>query len=658
MFRIIVLTNHSSSDFESRACDKAQYLLELYEVHHQIVDASVRPAMCKQLLQVSGAIPVFPQFYLQDEETNEVCILGEFYMIERMLDQGVLPGQKDPAEFYDYYEVEPNLSLEAHQYEEEPKRLTIQRSQSTRSSLCRGNIVEDGVVAVRPKVRATQSMKPLVVRDSSFGTNDTSSMYTIELDNDSESGSQSEVNYDRDTTENSFTELVLLEDEPSANNEALTVRSPPKERQEKEKITFSSTGYMDPPLLSPLQSTKTFEETEKEIWRLMKQDDAFDREDGDTAPTSPDVPERFVTPTHSFNLPLQQAMPDVPLAPKARGRPKLKLDFDALMQTGGSFRRKLVRGHSLLQSNPASRSASFASQGETIPMAPDISLGNMAPPPSPNAPNNEPTDRYVTPKHSFVGSGGINVPPAAFGGDMVEPNAAPHATRNVITVGDFERCALPGADSFRRQIVRGNSLLASSNSFRRSISRDNSSFCRSVTRGVSRYSTDESLAPLKEEVKVDKSKRRGSKKKTVRIVMSDDDDEGERAVSPPKQKLFGLVRKSSIMRPGVVDAGAASVRKAAPWEGSSSHHTKTTVDASNSEDPSEGASFGDNRNNDDDLSITGSGGSDDGSDGDSSTEFEELEDDLALPRSGLRERNLSFISTASSQSWSLYESYD
>jgi hypothetical protein len=168
---------------------------------------------------------------------------------------------------------------------------------------------------------------------------------------------------------------------------------------------------------------------------------------------------------------------------------------------------------------------------------------------------------------------------------------------------------------------------------------------------------------LKEEVKVDKSKRRGSKKKTVRIVMSDDDEEEERAVAPPKPKLFGLVRKSSIMRPGSAGADAGSTRKPTPWEGSSSHHTKataTTVDVSHSEDVSDGASFGDSGSNDRDLSITGNGASDDdNSDSDSSTEFEELEDDLALqdPRAGLKDRNLSFVSTASIQSWSLYESF-
>jgi hypothetical protein len=90
-------------------------------------------------------------------------------------------------------------------------------------------------------------------------------------------------------------------------------------------------------------------------------------------------------------------------------------------------------------------------------------------------------------------------------------------------------------------------------------------------------------------------------------------------------------------------------------EGSSSHHTKTTVDISSSDENSEGASFGDSCNNEDDSSVSGDC-NDEGSQ--SSTEFEEQDDDLALrdSMSSLKDRSLSFVSTASTQSWSLYES--
>ena len=617
MFRIVVLTNRASSDLEAQACDKAQYLLELFQVHHQIVDGSVHPEMCQQLLQVSGAVPVFPQFYLKDEQTNEVCILGELSMIERMLEQGVLPGQKDPTEVF--HEGEG-------QNDDDQKSIAVKRSQSMRSMECRSSTSNDDAMAAWPTVRATQSMKPLLVRDSSFGMNDTKSLVTIELNDDA--SFESDMSYDADTTENSYTELVLLEDEPSINHEVMPARSP---FRNEEQFPVSSTGYMRPPNAS-FRSNNQYNEAENEIRRIMQQDFSFhDCEAGDSISNCPD---RFITPAHSFNLPVEQAVLDEPMAPKA-ARQKLQLDFNAFMLSGGSFRQKLVRGHSLLQSDPGSRSTSFCSKDGLIRTAPVIQHATMVPPPPPGASSVESRGQYVTPKHSFVAcSSGLGMP--RVGG--IEPNVAPQATRAVISIADFERCALPGADNAVCQIARGNSLLASSNSFRRSVGRDNSSFCRSVTRGISRYATDDSLCALKEEVKVDKIKRiTSSKKKTVQIFMSDDDE--ERLASPRKPTLFGLVRKSSIKRP----VGASKV-----LEGSSSHHTKTTVDVSSSEENSEGASFGDSGNNEDELSITGSCID---SNSVSSTEFEEQEDSLPLhdSLSSLKSRSLSFVST---QSWS------
>lgn len=622
MFRIVVLTNPARSDLEARACDKAKHLLELFNVHHRIVDGFVHPEMCKQLLQVSGAVPVCPQFYLEDDDTNEVCVLGDLCMIEQMLEQGVLPGQRDPSDVYCDERPRPLQSL----YDEDRILPCIKRSQSMLATCSCDEVV------TRPCTRTAQSMKPLLVRDTSFGTNDTKSWYTIQLSDDSDSSSESDVSDDADATENSCTELVLLEDEPYVNHEIKPERSPAAAKVHR---PISSTGYIEPSF-SPFLSKKSADETEAEIWSMIQQDSPFNsREEG---ACSSDFPERFVTPAHSFNLPLEQAVANEPMAPKIT-RPKLQLDFSAFMQNGGSFRQKLVRGHSLLQSNPASRTSSFCSQDGSFPMAPCIKFATMEPPPF-DAPGDEPSRNFVTPNHSFVARG----PGLMQGCGGIEPNMAPQTTRNVISIGDFERCALPGADSFRRQIVRGNSLLASNSSFRRSVSRDSSSFCRSIARGVSRYATDDSLAPLKEEVKLDKNKDRAIKK-TVKIVMSDDDE--DQADAPLKPALFGLIRKSSIMRP-VADTSKAV-------EGSSSHHTKTTVDISSSDENSEGASFGDSCNNEDDSSVSGDC-NDEGSQ--SSTEFEEQDDDLALrdSMSSLKDRSLSFVSTASTQSWSLYES--
>ena len=626
MFRIVALTNDTRSDFETRACDKAKHLLELFNVHHRIVDGFVHPEMGKQLLQVNGAVPIFPQFYLEDDETNEVCVLGNLHMIEQMLTQGVLPGQKDPSDVND---DQHNLPLQTLHVEEKIMPC-IKRSQLTLDTFtCNG-------VATRPSIHAAQSMKPLLLRDTSFGTNDTESWCTIQLNDDSRS--ENDVSDDADATENSCTELVLLEDEPSVNHEIAPER--PSATVEK-YLPISSTGYIVPSF-PPFLSNKSLKDTETEIWSMIEQDFSFDScEEGES---SSDFPERFVTPAHSFNLPLEQAIPNEPMAPKII-RPKLQLDFSALMQNGGSFRQKLVRGHSLLQSNPASRSSSFCSQDGSFPMASGKQSATMVPPPK-DASIDEPSRNFVTPNHSFVvRDSGLGMP----GCGGIEPNMVPQTSRNVISIGDFERCDLPGADSFRRQIVRGNSLLASNISFRRSVSRDSSSFCRSITRGVSRYATDDSLAPLKEEVKLDKNKERGSKK-TVKIVISDD-DEGQ-AAAPLKPTLFGLIRKSSIKRPcGGGDGGGVS--KA--LEGSSSHHTKTTVDASSSDEHSEGASFGDSRNNEDELSISDSCNDDESQ---SSTEFEEQDDSLLLRESlsGLKDRSRSFVSTSSTQSWSLYES--
>jgi hypothetical protein len=316
----------------------------------------------------------------------------------------------------------------------------------------------------------------------------------------------------------------------------------------------------------------------------------------------------------------------------------------------------------------------------------------MFPPPAVATSSDESSRRFVTPVSSFVGSSSsnnnnscMNIQP--FGN--IEPNHAPQPSRNIVKVEDLECCQLSDADTFRRQIARGPSLLANNSSFRRSVGSDSSSFRRSITRGVSRYSTDDSLAPLKEEVKVDKSKRRASKKKQVKIVLgSDDDDDDDEKITPPRPVMFGLTRKSSIRRRDAVKADTAnttsSPAKNAPndgnvwespqpqnkasvksvWEGLGSPrslHTKntvTTVDVSSSEaDNSEEASFADitTSHNEEDFKDGSSSSSGDEA---SSTEFEEQEELMNEPGLGLPTRNLSFISTASGQSWSLYESYE
>lgn len=468
----------------------------------------------------------------------------------------------------------------------------MKRSESMRPVLRRGSPIKDDLFATRPMLRKTQSMTPSIESITSI----------------SKPLSTQSNNIDMDESENSDdTELVLLEDEPLVPVEVVQARVP--------EIGCKET----PALSSKMPRSKSDEAPVKEIFAITQQGSSLDE-------SSVGVPERFVTPRNSFRSPVQREDSlRLELAPRTK-RLVLNLNVKELMASGSSFRQKLVRGTSLLQSDSASRSGSFCSQDGSSTSDIKLDGGSMMPPSFPISTNDP--GRFVTPINSFMNSSNTNTAP--FDG-AAEPNRAPQASRRVVTVEDFERCMLPNADSVRQKIVRGPSLLRSSSGD----SLPRSSF----SRFLSRYSTDDSLAPLKEEVKVDKKKgRRGSKKiKEVKIVP----EQNKASARTPNPAVFGLFRKSSIMRGG----------EKGPLEGSSSHHTKTTVGVA--EDSLSGASFGDSHNNNE-LSISSI--ADDSSE--STTEYEEQDGDLltgTLPEA--RERP-SFASTASGNSWARYEAWD
>ena len=623
--------------------------------NHEIVDAATATPedlamlMHRNRRQVPEAIPVYPQFFVQEAEGSGIRPLGDFRAVERMMALGTLPGQEQEHRQQQVEQGAETSSLSSNllakvghllrEIQEAQQRPSIHRSQSMRPVLRRGTAIQedDSFRNARPPLRMTRSMtSPVLVQDTllsnTAATTTTNHQSTPDLDE----------------TETSHTELVLLEDEPLAAVEvALPVRAPatcsmPEDYEEEV-----------PPVSSEIASRKTVDEIGKKI---------------DESTSANVAPERFVTPVNSFRSPVERKDSlDLNLAPRT-SRNKLKLDLDKLMATSGSFRRKLFRGSSLLESNPASRTSSFSSQNGSLATHDVIQLdgsSRMTPPVATNDPI-----RFVTPINSFINTNSTSI---SHFPDDIEVNRAP---RNVLTVEDFERCLLlptsstdSDNDSVRRKLVRGPSLLRSNN---------NSSFRRSISRGVSRYSTDDSLATLKEEVKVEKkskgARRGGNKnKKASKVVVFQDHEDvidydvndyenlDETSAPPPSPPgaIFGLVRKRSIMRRG------GGTKESACWEGTGSHHTKNTVtthDVSSSEDYSEMGSFAGDSHNDESTSSCNIDADidDDDSDSDSSTEFEEQEEDLSEPilLTPQRLSVASTASTASGNSWSLYESFD
>lgn len=593
---IVVTAKATINRYESRVCDKLHDLLATYNLSFQIVRRATDPTIHELLSDATGDAPMYPQFFVESNKTTEIEYLGEFHNLKHMLVLGELPGQEED--------------------ESSSNELVDQ--------IHRKEVEGDKTAPIADTIHSASPMQ-------SYGASTTMrSPIEVTQSINSRCGESRGNPVDTDDTEESLTDLVLLEDEPDFTVEVVATSRMCEEEEFSKPIALSRRPT-DP------STSKTYND---QIFSFLQREQLHCNS-GSSVICGDNVPSRcFVTPINSFCSNSESKQPlNLHLAPR-RKRNTLNIEFDQLLASSGSFRQKLVRGHSLLQCDSVSRSGSFCSQQtpvcsthDELTVIPfDKGSNVIERMKAPHLRILSDSKCFVTPVHSFIGgTDGLL-------SNFVEPNQAP--ARSVVTLEDFEqRCTL---DTDRQAIMRGPSIL-------------NNSFSRSVTRGVSRYATDDSLPPLKEEVIVDRVKctRGGKRIKEVKIVVDKDHENSTVKRSGPEVQLpppsvFGLVRKSSILRH----------RANCTMEDNSSQHTKTTVDVSSSEDNGSLAPFSDHL----DSSLNGNQDNydatyDDDDASESSTQFEEQNED-ALPLCERAMYRSSVSSEVFDQSWLLLDRYD
>lgn len=150
--------------------DEAMALCKHIGVLPYIVLAESKPEKLQQLLAISNAIHIFPQFFLSDSTTGNVEFLGTYEIIQSWHQQGILTGSQDlvklstaprPKKLHFEARVsEPALSLDLYQHLLHINNASVERT-VPQPIMCERTFHEEAENARQPR----QSLEPPEEKD-------------------------------------------------------------------------------------------------------------------------------------------------------------------------------------------------------------------------------------------------------------------------------------------------------------------------------------------------------------------------------------------------------------------------------------------------------------------------------------------------------------